>query len=71
MAFPNFFMNSFVYSFAYEDLSMAVNEYYLKEDSDRLVFVQKLSNYFEGKFQVIIVKNNVHLSFFALKNSFL
>ena len=39
-------------SFAYEDLSMAVNEYYLKEESDRLMFVQKLSNYFEGKFQV-------------------
>lgn len=31
---------------------MAVNEYYLKEESDRLVFFQKLSNYFETKFQV-------------------
>ncbi len=39
-------------SLAYEDLSMAVNEYYLKEESDRLMFVRKLSNYFESKFQV-------------------
>jgi hypothetical protein len=31
---------------------MAVNEYYLEDESDRLMFVRKLSNYFEGKFQV-------------------
>lgn len=55
---PNNSLRQFSFSFAYEDLSMAVNEYYMEEQSDRLVFVQKLSNYFESQFQVI--KSNIH-----------
>ena len=42
----------FFFSFAYEDLSEAVKEYYLESNADRLMFVQKLADYFENKLQV-------------------